>query len=78
MSVKMTQKREKAARMVAEDRYSDSRIANEVGVSERTLERWKEQQNFQGRVQEIVHAYSRRALKCGLARVMSAGLTRAQ
>jgi hypothetical protein len=69
MSAQTTKKREKAARMVAEDRLFDARIASDLGIAERTLERWKEQVDFQERVQEIVREYATRAMKHGLARV---------
>lgn len=63
-----TTKREKAARLVAEDRLPDAKIASEVGIAERTLERWKLEDAFQERVAAIVRAYATRALNAGLAK----------
>jgi hypothetical protein len=69
MSAKITTKqREMAAQMVAEDEYPDAGIASRVGISERTLERWKLQPAFRERVARLVHVYAERALKHGLAR----------
>jgi len=69
MSAKLTsKKREKAARLVAEDRHSDARIAELCGITERTLERWKKEPMFSERVKSIVLAYSEKALRDGLAR----------
>src|SRR4051812_46590346 len=69
MSVKRCNKRrEKAALLVAEDRFPDRKIAEMVGITERQLDRWKHEVLFQSRVHSITRAYSERALKCGLAR----------
>jgi hypothetical protein len=69
MSAKLTSKKhEKAARLVADDRHSDTRIAELCGITERTLERWKKEPKFSERVQSIVLTYSERALRGGLAR----------
>src|SRR5262249_43691411 len=67
MAVKTT-KREKAAKLVAEDRLSDVKIASEVGISGRTLERWKGEPAFQERVAAVVKAYADQTLNSGLAR----------
>src|SRR2546421_245103 len=46
-------KHEMAARMIAEDREPDHRIAAAVGVSRRTIEYWKKRSDVRARVQEI-------------------------
>lgn len=46
-------KHEIAARMIAEDREPDHRIATAVGVSRRTIEYWKKRPDIRARVQEI-------------------------
>jgi hypothetical protein len=63
-----TKTREIAAQHVADDRLTDREIADECGIDKATLERWKLQSAFKARVQAIVEAYSKRALKHGIAR----------
>jgi len=63
-----TKKREKAARLLAEDCLSDEKIAVEVGIGRRTLARWKGDERFTARVNEITAAYADRALNHALAR----------
>jgi hypothetical protein len=60
--------REKAAQLVAEDACTDNKIAELVGVSKRTLERWKRDNAFKTRVDAISEAFAERALKHRLAR----------
>jgi hypothetical protein len=60
--------REMAAQLVADDRLTDREIAKRCGIAPATLERWKLQPTFKARVQAIVEAYARRALKHGIAR----------
>jgi hypothetical protein len=68
MALNDTKKREKAAQLVAEDRLSDEKIAEQVEISKRTLERWKANPGFMARVEEIASAYAKRALRHGIAR----------
>lgn len=63
-----TKKRETAARLLAEDDLTDARIAEKCGIGVRTLDRWKTEESFIARVNEITAAYAKRALKHGLAR----------
>src|SRR5260370_35713047 len=57
-----------AAQLVADDRLTDREIAEQCGIDKATLERWKLQAAFKARVQAIVEAYTKRALKHGIAR----------
>jgi hypothetical protein len=63
-----TKTREKAAQLVADDRLTDREIAEQCGIDKATLERWKLQPTFRARVQTIVQAYAKRALKHGISR----------
>ena len=47
--------------MVAEDRYPDKKIAELVGISERTLENWKKAEKFKQRVAHLVNIYAENA-----------------
>lgn len=49
-----TGKREEAALLVAEDALTDQQIARKVGVTQRTLERWKSLPAFKTRVASLV------------------------
>ena len=48
-------KRETAARMIAEDREPDHRIAATVGVSLRTIQYWKKRPDVRARIQRIAN-----------------------
>lgn len=61
-------RREQAAQLLAEDRYTDAKIAEICGISERALAKWKKRGEFATRVQELTDKYGERALKLGLAR----------
>jgi hypothetical protein len=63
-----TRTTEKAAHMVAQDHDSDREIAAACKISERTLARWKTDQEFIARVEQVVGEYAERALRHGLAR----------
>jgi hypothetical protein len=63
-----TKTREVAAQLVADDRLTDREIAEQCGIDKATLERWKLQPSFKARVQAIIEAYAKRALKRGIAR----------
>ena len=49
--------REKAAVLLAEDRLSDERIAEDCGVSRVTLHFWKQREEFTNRIAEHVEAF---------------------
>src|SRR6266446_4822917 len=63
-----TKKREKAAQLIAQDHLSDEKIAAEVGISRRTLARWKAEQKFIARVEQITTVYADSVLRHGLPR----------
>jgi DNA-binding XRE family transcriptional regulator len=65
---KICSKREKAATLVAEDQLTDEEIGTTVGVSRKTVQRWKHEPGFAQRVQEIVTIYATRAVEHGIAR----------
>ena len=54
--------------LVAEDRLSDQKIADAVGVDRSTIIRWRDDAKFSARVRDIVGAFAQRAMKQGLAR----------
>lgn len=49
-----TGKREQAALLVAQDGQSDEQIGRSLGITERTIERWKLAPEFQARVAQLV------------------------
>ena len=53
-------KRERAARMIAEDLETDHRIATAVKVSRRTIQYWKKRPDVMARVQEIADRAAKR------------------
>lgn len=61
--------REQAAILLAEGRVSDQKIADSVGVSRRSLERWKNEPEFDARVSQIADELCARAKKFAIARV---------
>lgn len=63
-----TAPREKAAVLVAEDEQTDKAIAAAVGITERTLERWKQHPTFTARVAEHVQALEAEMLKFSIAK----------
>jgi Helix-turn-helix of insertion element transposase len=60
--------REQAAQLVAEDRFSDAKIAEICGISEAGLWKWKQRPDFVKRVEELTAIYGERVLRFGLAR----------
>lgn len=52
-----TRARERAALLTAEDALTDVEIAAEVGISERTLHRWRKRPEFMARVEEHIEAF---------------------
>lgn len=67
----LSERMEKAAQLVAQDKQTDTQIAEAVGVTQRTLERWKKIPAFQERVQEHIVAYRDAVLKEGIADVVN-------
>ncbi len=57
-----------AARLVAEDFFSDARIAAKVGVDRRQLTRWKANPEFAAKVKDLVTAMGDRSLLFAVAR----------
>lgn len=53
--------------LVAQDELPDKQIAEAVGISERTLERWKRRPEFMARVQEHVAAWREAVRNEGIA-----------
>jgi hypothetical protein len=62
-----TEPKERAAVLVAQDQLPDLQIADEVGVSERQLERWKTHPEFRARVEEHVTAIRQAIRARGIA-----------
>lgn len=62
-----TKRRERAARLVAEDELSDIKIAEAVGVYVRSLERWKTHAEFRARVAEYLAEIRAAILAEGIA-----------
>jgi hypothetical protein len=61
------QRRVKAAEMVADGRWSDPRIAAEVGVSKDTVFNWRSRAEFKARVRSIVEAFADASLDLAVA-----------
>lgn len=68
MDTKLTGRQEKAAVLVAEDHFSNERIAQEIGITRRTLDFWKRQPQFMNRVAEIMREMAALARRRGIAR----------
>src|SRR6185312_14659207 len=66
---KWTAQRERAALFVAADEITDEEIARNVGVTKRTLERWKQVPEFRERVNELVEAFRARVREHGIAQL---------
>lgn len=62
-----TSRREKAARLVAEDELSNEQIAAEVGVKRQSLDRWKQHPDFRARVVSILVDIRAAILQEGIA-----------
>ena len=56
-----------AASLVADDRQSDEQIASEVGITRRTLTRWRGDPAFRARVQAIKDRYAEELAGRGIA-----------
>lgn len=63
-----TSKRERAAILVSEDRLIDLEIAESVGITRKTLHKWKQRPDFSARVAELTQIWTDRAMRYGLAR----------
>lgn len=64
---KWTQKREIAAKMLAEDRQTDEAVAEVAGVVRETIVAWKRVPEFAARVNEHVEAYKDACMTMGIA-----------
>jgi hypothetical protein len=64
----LTGKQQEAAALLAEDCFTDEKIAEAVGVTRSTLAEWKKIPEFAGLVTEISSTYGQRAIKHGIAR----------
>src|SRR5438046_2412904 len=62
-----TKQRERAATFVAEDRLSNRRIAEKLGISERTLDYWIRDPAFKARVADRVATFAERVKTHGIA-----------
>lgn len=60
--------REKAALLLAEGHMPDRKIAESIGISNVTLQRWKHDPQFDARINEIAGELSAEALKYSIAR----------
>lgn len=65
---RLTGRQEKAAVLLAEDRYSDEQIAAKIGATKRTVANWKRQPLFAARVDDIVKELAAMARRRGIAR----------
>jgi hypothetical protein len=66
-----TKQRDRAAQLCADGRLTDTRIAAQVGISTRTLERWRTQPQFQEQVAAFIQAAEAKARECAIARKMA-------
>lgn len=57
-----------AAQLLAEEKLSDEKVAKEVGISKRQLERWKKHPDFSARVQHLVAALAKAGARRAIAR----------
>ncbi|MGI8746553.1 MAG: phBC6A51 family helix-turn-helix protein [Bryobacteraceae bacterium] len=64
-----TDKRERAAVLVAADELKDEQIAREVGITRDSLARWKRDPEFQERLREITAAFREAVLSSGIAKI---------
>ena len=64
----LSAKQEHAAELLADDDLSDIQIAAEVGVSDRTIDRWKKLPEFQARVAVHRERLAQRIMAYGIAR----------
>lgn len=64
-----TEKSEKAAILVAEDRLTNDAIAVAVGITDRTLTRWKTNKEFAARVEGHVADFAAAIRRRGIARL---------
>ncbi len=64
-----TAKHEEAALLVAEDKLTDVAIAERLGVSKRTLEDWKRDPFFRGKLDEMISDIRATLMRHGIARL---------
>lgn len=62
-----SKKSSRAAQLVADDQLTNVEIAAQVGITDRTLNRWKLDPQFQARVEEIVEKKRESLLKKSIA-----------
>lgn len=67
MLAELTWKKIEADKHIVDDSLTDTQIAESVGVSQRTLERWKKIPAFQAFVSEQREAYRNAVLSEGIA-----------
>ena len=61
-------RRERAAQLLAEDRFPDEKISELCEISLACLSKWKKRPEFAERVKDLTAIYGERVLKFGLAR----------
>lgn len=61
-----TQRRERAAALLADDQLSDAEIAAQVGITRQALTKWKQAPSFQARIDSIVAATRQRLRSHGI------------
>ncbi len=66
---KWSHTKEQAALLLAEDRLTAKEIAGQLGISDRTLRKWNEENDFRARVAEHVAEFRRRVERQGIGRV---------
>lgn len=67
MDSELSDKQLQAAALVADDRLTNERIADRVGVTRKTIERWKSSEPFATHVKAIVQAARAEAMQHGIA-----------
>lgn len=67
MSAHQTRKRARAAQLVADDRLTDEQIAAELGISSKTVQRWRAEPAFAAQVEAIVDATRQALIRRGIA-----------
>lgn len=64
-----TPRHEDAAFLVAEDRLTDQQIADQIGISKRTLETWKKSPAFKAKVNEYLKQFCQLVKEVGIGSV---------
>jgi IS30 family transposase len=63
--VEWSTNKETAALLLAEDSLSMPQIAQQLGTSESTIDRWKKVPEFQARIKENIAAFHTKCLESG-------------